>query len=51
MPVNLASQRVMGKAGFRYEREFEFAGLLHRCYWLAKGEWKGYDVGCMGKLT
>ena len=35
LPINLASQRVMGKLGFRYERDFEFAGLLHRFYRLA----------------
>ena len=32
LPGNLASQRVMEKLGFRYERDFEFAGLLHRLY-------------------
>ena len=41
MPVNLASQRVMEKLGFRYEWDFEFAGLLHRFYRLAAGEWEG----------
>jgi len=45
LPVNLASQRVMEKSGFRYERDFTFAGLLHRFYWLAAGEWKWYDGG------
>lgn len=39
LPGNLASQRVMEKLGFRYERDFEFAGLLHRFYRLVKGEW------------
>jgi len=43
LPVNLASQRVMEKLGFHYERDFEFAGLLHRFYRLVKEEWKGYD--------
>jgi RimJ/RimL family protein N-acetyltransferase len=43
LPINVASQRVMEKLGFRYERDFEFAGLLHRFYRLVKGEWKGYD--------
>jgi [ribosomal protein S5]-alanine N-acetyltransferase len=42
LPINLASQRVMEKLGFRYERDFEFAGLRHRCYRLVRGEWKGY---------
>jgi RimJ/RimL family protein N-acetyltransferase len=41
LPGNLASQRVMEKLGFRYERDFEFAGRLHRFYRLVKGEWKG----------
>ena len=45
LPVNLASQRVMEKVGFRYERDFDFAGLGHRFYRLAAGEWKGYDGG------
>jgi hypothetical protein len=31
----------MEKLGFRYERDFEFAGRLHRFYRLVKGEWKG----------
>jgi RimJ/RimL family protein N-acetyltransferase len=43
LPVNLASQRVMEKLGFEYERDFEFAGLLHRLYRLVKEDWKGYD--------
>ena len=41
LPDNLASQRVMEKLGFRYERDFEFAGLLHRFYRLVAGEWEG----------
>jgi len=36
LPGNLASQRAV----CRYEREFEFAGLVHRLYRVAKGEWK-----------
>ena len=32
LPINLASQRVMEKLGFKYERNFVFAGLLHRFY-------------------
>jgi len=39
LPVNLASQRVMEKLGFRYERDFEFAGLVHRFYRLAAEDW------------
>jgi RimJ/RimL family protein N-acetyltransferase len=42
LPVNLASRRVMEKLGFRYERDFEFAGLPHRFYRLAKGDWERY---------
>ena len=45
LPVNMASQRVMEKLGFRYERDFEFAGLGHRLYWLAAGEWGRYHNG------
>ena len=41
LPVNLASQRVMEKLRFRYGRDFEFAGLVHRFYRLVKGEGKG----------
>jgi [ribosomal protein S5]-alanine N-acetyltransferase len=43
LPTNLASRRVMEKLGFRYEKDFEFAGLPHRFYRMAAGEWKGYD--------
>ena len=42
LPVNRASQRVMEKLGFEYERDFEFAGLPHRFYRLATGDWKAY---------
>ena len=35
LPVNLASQRIMEKLGFRYERDFEYVGLPHRLYCLA----------------
>ena len=45
LPSNLASQRVMGKLGFKYERDFEFTGLVHRFYRLEAAEWKGYDGG------
>jgi RimJ/RimL family protein N-acetyltransferase len=47
LPNNLASQRLMEKLGFRYERDFEFTGLVHRFYRLVAGEWKGYD-GAVG---
>lgn len=40
LPGNLASQRVMEKLGFRYERDFEFAGLLHRFYRLTAVQWR-----------
>ncbi|MGA2254173.1 MAG: GNAT family N-acetyltransferase [Thermoguttaceae bacterium] len=42
LPNNLASQRVMEKLGFRYERDFEFAGLPHRFYRLVTGDWGRY---------
>ncbi len=42
LPTNPASQRVMKKLGFQYERDFEFAGLGHCFYRLAKGEWMEY---------
>ena len=35
LPTNLISQRIMEKLGFRYQRDFEFAGLVHRFYRLA----------------
>ena len=39
LPINLASQRVTDKLGFRYERDIEFAGLTHRFYRLVKDGW------------
>ena len=45
LPDNRASQRVMEKVGFQYERDFDFAGLEHRFYRLAAGQWEGYDGG------
>jgi RimJ/RimL family protein N-acetyltransferase len=39
LPNNLASQRVMEKVGFRYERDFEFAGLGHQFYRLVTTDW------------
>jgi RimJ/RimL family protein N-acetyltransferase len=41
LPVNRASQRVMEKLGFRYVRDFEFAGLKHRYYRLLASDWRG----------
>jgi len=51
LPINLASQRVMEKLGFQYERDFEFAGLVHRFYRLVKGDWRGYDGQASPRLT
>ncbi len=39
LPENRASQRVMEKLGFRYLRDFEFAGLPHRYYRLESTRW------------
>lgn len=39
--TNLASQRVMEKLGFRYERDFVHAGLPHVLYRLTASEWAG----------
>jgi RimJ/RimL family protein N-acetyltransferase len=39
LPINLASQRVMEKLGFQYEKDIEFAGLGHRFYRLIAGGW------------
>jgi hypothetical protein len=35
----------MEKLGFRYNRDFEFAGLGHRFYRLVAGEWRGIIGG------
>ncbi|MGO9115378.1 MAG: GNAT family N-acetyltransferase [Thermoguttaceae bacterium] len=48
LPVNLASQRVMEKLGFRYERDFEFVGLPHRFYRLAERDWGAASYGGKG---
>lgn len=40
LPINTASQRIMEKLGFRYERDFEFAGLRHRFYRLVAADWR-----------
>ena len=45
LPINLASQWVMEKLGFRYERDFEFAWLAHRLYWVRAEEWKRCFTG------
>src|SRR5208283_6176634 len=42
LPDNRASQRVMEKLGFRYERNFDFAGLEHRFYRLVAEKWGRY---------
>jgi RimJ/RimL family protein N-acetyltransferase len=39
LPINRASQRVMEKIGFHYERDFQFAGLPHRFYRLLATDW------------
>ncbi len=40
LPINRASQRVMEKVGFRYERDILFAGLPHRFYRLSASGWE-----------
>ncbi len=45
LPTNLASRRVMEKLGFRYERHFEFAGLVHRLYRFEAAEWREHYMG------
>lgn len=42
LPINLASQCVMAKVGFRYEKYIEFAGLAHQFYRVVKDEWEAY---------
>lgn len=39
LPINTASQRVMEKVGFQYERDFEFAGLRHLFFRLSATVW------------
>jgi ribosomal-protein-alanine N-acetyltransferase len=41
LPTNVPSRRVMDKAGFRHEREFEHAGLPHILYRLRREDWHG----------
>jgi ribosomal-protein-alanine N-acetyltransferase len=40
LPTNRASQRVMEKAGFRYEREGVYAELPHVLYRLTAAQWR-----------
>jgi RimJ/RimL family protein N-acetyltransferase len=40
LPTNLASQRVMQKAGFRYERDLVYKDLPHVFYRLTAAEWQ-----------
>jgi RimJ/RimL family protein N-acetyltransferase len=42
LPHNRASQRVMEKLGFRYEHDFDFAGLVHRFYRLVAKDRERY---------
>jgi ribosomal-protein-alanine N-acetyltransferase len=44
LPTNTRSRRVMEKAGFRYERDGEHAGLPHVFYRLRLQDWKHGDV-------
>jgi ribosomal-protein-alanine N-acetyltransferase len=39
LPTNSGSRRVMEKAGFRYERDFEHANLPHVLYRLRRDSW------------
>jgi RimJ/RimL family protein N-acetyltransferase len=41
LTTNRASQRVMEKAGFAYERDVEHAGLPHRLCRLRAADWRG----------
>ena len=41
LTTNLASQRVMQKAGFTYERDIVHAGLPHVLYRITADEWQG----------
>jgi RimJ/RimL family protein N-acetyltransferase len=41
LPTNAASRRVMGKAGFRHERDVEHAGLPHVLHRLRREDWDG----------
>jgi ribosomal-protein-alanine N-acetyltransferase len=45
LPTNARSRRVMEKAGFRYERDIEYAGLPHVLCRLRREEWGGSARG------
>lgn len=40
LPTNLASRRVMQKAGFQYDRDFEYLKLPHVLYRLQREHWE-----------
>jgi ribosomal-protein-alanine N-acetyltransferase len=44
LPDNLASRRVMEKAGMRHERDMTWVGLAHVLYRIRREEWGG-EVG------
>ena len=44
-PTNPASRRVMEKVGFRYERDFVYAGLPHRLCRQSAGQWRARRRG------
>jgi RimJ/RimL family protein N-acetyltransferase len=43
MTTNTASQRVLEKTGFVYERDFEHAGSAHRFYRLTRELWASHN--------
>ena len=43
LPTNRASQRVMEKAGFRYERDVIHADLPHVFYRLTEQQWRKWE--------
>lgn len=45
LPVNRASQRVMEKVGFRYERDIVHAGLPHQMYRVRGAGWGMWNDG------
>ncbi len=46
LPDNKASQRILAKLGFAYQRDFVFAGLRHRFYLIAKDDFATQAVPC-----
>jgi len=48
LPMNLASQQVMHKLGFQYERNIVFAGLPHVLYRLSATDWEPHRTGSDG---